>query len=77
MHENDPAAWLQMYDAAMRETDSSLRWQLIMEAQNAILDRAQALEEQGGSDAECNALEAAADALAKMKLGYKSDGKAT
>jgi len=72
-----PARWKKLYAEAVREPNADLRWQLIMQAQSAILQRAMELEDYGGSDAECITLEEAAECLARMKVDGHGDGGGT
>ena len=71
---NEPFLWQSIYELAVTNQTPANRQQLLIEAQTAMLQRAQALEAEGGSDAECAALETAAGCLREMKLNKQSDG---
>lgn len=71
---NEPFLWESVYELAVAEKNPANRQQLLIEAQRALLQRAQALEAEGGSDSECIALESAADDLRAMKASTQSDG---
>jgi hypothetical protein len=70
-----PFLWERVYEAAISEENPDRRLQLLREAQRAVLQRAQGLEEDvHGSFEEMTALEDAADFLREMKLVTESDG---
>ncbi len=71
---NAPYLWEAVYKLAVAEQNPASRQKLLIEAQSAMLQRAQALEAEGGSDSECTALEAAAESLREMKVNTQSDG---
>ncbi len=71
---NAPYLWQSVYELAVAELSPANRPQLLIEAQTAMLQRAEALEAEGGSDAECSALETAAEHLREMKVNRQSDG---
>ncbi len=71
---NAPFLWESVYKLAVAEQNPAFRRQLLIEAQSAMLQRAQALEAEGGSDSECTALETAAESLREMKVNTHSDG---
>lgn len=71
---NAPYLWESVYQLAVAEENPASRQQLLIEAQTAMLQRAQALEAEGGSELECTALETAADNLREMKVNKQSDG---
>lgn len=73
---NAPYLWQSIYQLAVAERDPASRQQLLIEAQNAMLQRAQTLEDEGGSDSECAALETAAESIREMKVNKQSDGSA-
>lgn len=71
-----PYLWEQIYEAAISEPNPDRRMELLREAQKAVLQRAQALQEQEGNPSfeEMTALEEAADFLHDMKLTTEADG---
>ncbi len=71
---NEPYLWKSVCELAVAEQNPVHRQQLLIEAQTAVLQRAQALEVEGGSDSECIALETAAEYLREMKINMQSDG---
>ena len=71
---NEPYLWESVYQLAMAEKNPANRPQLLIEAQKALLQRALALEDGGGSDSECTALESAAESLREMKVNHQTDG---
>lgn len=71
-----PYLWESVYELAVAEQNPASRQQLLIEAQSAMLQRAQALEAEGGSDSECIALETAAENLRELKVNKQSDGSA-
>lgn len=71
---NEPYLWQSVYELAVAEPNPASRQQLLIEAQTAMLQRAEALEAEGGSDSECTALETAAENLREMKVNKQSDG---
>ena len=70
----EPYLWESVYQLAAMERDPDQHRDLLIQAQTAMLQRAQALELGFGSDLECAALEAAADNVRKMKLKIQGDG---
>src|SRR4051812_1482591 len=60
---DEPYMWESVYELAVTEKNPEHRQQLLIAAQDAILQRARALQESGGSDLECTALEDAASFL--------------
>ena len=71
-----PYLWEQIYEAAISEANPERRRHLLREAQRAILQRAQALEEQEGTPdfEETMALEAAAEFLRDLHVATQADG---
>jgi hypothetical protein len=71
-----PYLWEHIYEAAISEENPERRLHLLREAQQAVLQRAQALDEQetAPSFEEVTALEEAADFLRDMKLTTEADG---
>jgi hypothetical protein len=72
--DTDPAMWEHYYEIAISERNPDLRFQRLAEAQRAILQRARHLEDYGGSDAECQAIEDAAESLQTLKMNSLGDG---
>jgi hypothetical protein len=70
----DPAIWEHYYEVAIATRNPEVRLQRIAEAQALILRRAEALEEGKATDAECQALEDAAEFLQGLKLASIGDG---
>jgi hypothetical protein len=70
----DPAIWEHYYEAAIATPNPEVRLQRIAEAQALILRRAEALEEGKATDAECQALEGAAEFLQGLKAASIGNG---
>ena len=71
----EPYLWESIYQLAAMQRDPDTRRELLIQAQTAMLQRAQGMEFGGsGSESECVALEEAADHLRKMKLDMIADG---
>ena len=67
--------WEPAYEKAISEPDPSLRRARLQEAEIRILERARMLElESRNDDAECLALEEAADFIREMKKKTQMDG---
>jgi hypothetical protein len=62
------------YEAAVSEPNPKLRLQRLAEAQKLVLARAHQLENEGGTDVECQALEDAAEFLRQLKAESTGDG---
>ncbi len=74
---NDASFWESLYEKAVAESDRALRTQRLLEAEEAILQRARALdEEQGDHEGEALALEEAARFIREMKQKVKTNGEA-
>jgi hypothetical protein len=71
---DEPYMWESVYELAVTEKNPEHRQQLLIAAQDAILQRARALQESGGSDLECTALEDAASFLKELKQITQKDG---
>jgi hypothetical protein len=70
----DPAIWEHYYELAITTRNPEIRLQRIAEAQALILRRVETLEEGKATDAECQALEDAAEFLQGLKLASIGDG---
>jgi hypothetical protein len=73
-YSTEPYLWQSVYELAVAEENPANRQPLLIEAQKAMLQRAQALEAEGGSELECTALETAAENLREIKIHKQSDG---
>ena len=62
----EPYLWVPVYELAVAEKNSGCRHYLLLQAREALLERAQGLEETQGSDLECAALEAAATVIGDL-----------
>ncbi len=71
----NPYLWRSVYEVAMAEKNAERRKQLLVQASNALLDRARILEMNGGSESECRALEQAAERVREVKLNTYGDGQ--
>ncbi len=71
-----PYLWEKIYEAAISEKNPDRRLHLLREAQQAVLQRAQALDEQEAAPSveEVTALEEAAEFLRDMKRTTEADG---
>jgi hypothetical protein len=69
-------AWEMLYEQAIGEADTALRRLRLLEAQEAILERARMLDVEVGEEheSEAKALEEAADFVREMKLETQADG---
>jgi hypothetical protein len=75
LHSHQDPTWEALYEKAITEANPDLRRQRLLEAQEAILDRAAMLEDdRGDHQAESQALQEAADFVREMKAQTLTDG---